>query len=430
MARCKRQAAVAGTPPAPLRPRLRRRRRIAVTQGDPAAAVHPPGWHGPDRDGNPPPLNPVIFQQQTGIGGQAAAARGHGHALAEGAVPGPTVFVDARTDERLRGVGVRYDTFSASRQFSVPIGGGAAAAAATRPTPRSAGSRIRHPENDNGGGGGGGGGVLIVKALGDIIIATAAASPPTAARAAAAAVLGAGAAAAAAAALGHGHLDVGQEHRDQRQVGQRPDYSYRDNDYDFAISADGGVCVTGNAPPVVPASIRRAAPRSPSNDGDLRLGAARRLRRHGHRPADGPAPEELNSDNTNTVLDDNIRVLTGVWRPTANRRSICSAWLPPTRSGKASTTRGSRQNPQGLDEGDPPRPHLLPTPFASSSSRLRSKWIDTRDQRRALLLDDNLPRGSSAMAPSLAPTDGPASRKTRPAWRSVTRRARSRKAAA
>ena len=71
------------------------------TQGDPGfkQLIRPAGTV-PIGSGNPPPLNPfAIFQQQTGAGGRGCIGpAGTVTRVLEGAVPGPTVFVDARTD--------------------------------------------------------------------------------------------------------------------------------------------------------------------------------------------------------------------------------------------------------------------------------------------------------------------------------------------
>ena len=99
-------------------------------------------------------------------------------------------------------------------------------------------------------------------------------------------------------------------------------------------------------------------------------------------------------DNTNTVLDDRIRVIkNGVSVIGADKKSLL-AWRGfPNTSGTLVDDSGVATN-IGANEGEiRPSPVLLPVPF-SSKSRLRSKWIDTgASVRRPLTATDGLPRG-------------------------------------
>ena len=170
------------------------------------------------------------------------------------------------------------------------------------------------------------------------------------------------------------------------------------NDYDFSISADGGVCVTGTQPPIVqgkyPASgvtitgTWRETYDSVPLGGFGGMGIVQLMA-----PPGDPA---TSNDGTNTILDDNIKVFSGgALAPPALKQSLL-AWRGfPNSLGQGVDDSGALINPTGLDnEGDiRPAPVLLPTPFATKS-RLRSRWIDTgATARRALIAPDELPRG-------------------------------------
>jgi len=107
-----------------------------------------------------------------------------------------------------------------------------------------------------------------------------------------------------------------------------------------------------------------------------------------------PGDPATSSDGTNTILDDNIRVLSnGALAPAALKQQIL-AWRGfPNALGNGVDDNGTVIN-IGDNEGDiRPSPTLLPTAFASKS-RLRSKWIDTgATARRQLIAPDELPRG-------------------------------------
>ncbi|MCK5943526.1 MAG: hypothetical protein KAI24_16205, partial [Planctomycetes bacterium] len=173
------------------------------------------------------------------------------------------------------------------------------------------------------------------------------------------------------------------------------DYTYEDNDYDFAISADGGVCVTGTQPPIVsgkyPASGTAITTAWGDNYDDSPLGGF-----GGMGIVQLMVPPGTNAtDGTNTRLDDNIRVFTGGIEAQNQAKIDLLAWRGfPNSFGVGVDDQGQPVNPLNNDEGEiRPAPMLLPTPFGNRS-RLRSKWIDTgATARRALLADDNLPRG-------------------------------------
>ena len=372
------------------------------TQGDPGfkQEIRPAGTE-PIGQGNPPPLNPfAIFPQQTGAGGQGCSGLpGTVTRNLEGGVPGPTVFIDARTDNDFWGVGVRFDTsLRITGELSVPIGGGGGGGGGDLSYNNS--STVEDPnfENDSsGGGGGGGGGVLIVKALEEITIyeggkITADGGSGGGGEPSSSSTRGGGGGGGAG---GMVILMSAKGIEIQAASGNGLDYTYEDNDYDFAISADGGVCVTGSAPPVVPGKY----PASGTNIGQSYVDT------YDASPLGGfggmgivqlmVPPGDTNSDNTNTILDDNIRVFTGGLEAVGQAKIDLLSWRGyPNSFGVGVDDQGQPVNPLDKDEGEiRPRPYLLPSPFAASS-RLRSKWIDTgATARRPLLADDNLPRG-------------------------------------
>ena len=372
------------------------------TQGDPGykQLIRPAGTV-PIGTGNPPPLNPfAIFQQQTGTGGQGCSGpAGTVTRSLEGAVPGPTVFVDARTDNNFWGVGVRYDTnLRITGELTVPIGGGGGGGGGD--LSYNADCSVNDPNfaNDSsGGGGGGGGGVLIVKALDEIIIndggvITADGGSGGGGEPSSTSTRGGGGGG------GAGGMVILMSAKGiviNAKSGSGLNYTYEDNDYEFSISADGGSCVTGSAPPIVqgkyPASGTAVSELYIENYDSTPLGGFGGM---GIVQLMVP-PGTTNSDNTNTILDDNIRVLTGGLEVTGAEKIGLLAWRGyPDTFGVGVDDQGNPVNPLGVDEGDiRPAPYLLPSPFAGSS-RLRSKWIDTgATARRALIADDNLPRG-------------------------------------
>ncbi|MCA8976619.1 MAG: hypothetical protein KDC98_18000, partial [Planctomycetes bacterium] len=353
----------------------------------------------------PPPNQDInnifpIFQQQVGQGGNGCVGvPGAITRNLDGSVAGPTIFSDARNDNNFWGVGVRFDGIDRRipGELAVPIGGGGGGGGGDL----AANCDIDDPnfQNDSsGGGGGGGGGVLIVKCLGDIVITDTG-------RITADGGLGGGGEPLAASLEGGGGgggaggmvvlMSAKRIVINARGSGGR--YRYQgDNDYTFSISADGGVTKTGQTPPIIqgkyPASGQAITAAFGTTYDSVPLGGFGGM---GIVQLMVP-PGSDNSDNTNTVLDDNIEVrragalLTGV-----NKQQML-AWRGfPDAFGRGVDDDGDVINPTNADnEGDiRPAPVLLPTPF-SNKSRLRSIWIDTgATNRRSLLTDDDQPRG-------------------------------------
>ncbi|MCB9877400.1 MAG: hypothetical protein H6835_07340 [Planctomycetes bacterium] len=377
-----------------------------ATQGDPnyKLTTIAPGTAPPNNDNVFP-----IFPQQTGIGGQGCVGlAGTVTRVLEGGTPGPTVFTDARNDNNFWGVGVRYDTnLRITGELSVPIGGGGGGGGGDLSYNSDCSTAAPNFETDKaGGGGGGGGGVLIVKALGPIIVndtghvvadgGSGGGGEPSASSGQGGG--GGGGAGGMVVLMSATRIDLYAH-----GTGSNVRYAAPENNYDFCISADGGVCVTGATPPIIagkyPSSGQGTIPSSVATTYDsVPLGGY-----GGMGIVQLMAPPGDNSDLTNTVLDDNIRVFEGAGEQTGTRKRDILAWRGfPNGFGQGVDDSGTIINPtNAANEGDiRPAPVLLPTPFASKS-RLRSRWIDTgATARRYLgsLTDDNQPRG--LVAPS------------------------------
>jgi hypothetical protein len=174
-------------------------------------------------------------------------------------------------------------------------------------------------------------------------------------------------------------------------------------DYDFSISADGGVCTTGTfTAPIVtrkyPASGSAIVAGFGTTYDQAPLGGF-----GGMGIVQLMAPAGTNAtDGTNTRLDDNINVFKGGNLQSGTAKRDLLGWRGfPNQLGQGVDDNGTlipQYTPPpatNLDnEGDiRPAPTLLPAPF-TTTSRLRSRWIDTgASKRRPIAGDDNLPRG-------------------------------------
>ena len=367
-----------------------------ATQGDPnykqktiAAGAGP---------GNPPNPQP-IFQQQVGIGGNGCdGAAGTVTRTLTGGISGPIVFQDARNDNNFWGSAIDVNrNLRITGELSLPIGGGGGGGGGDLSYNGSCSIEDVNFQNDSsGGGGGGGGGVLVVKALGPIVISESG-------RVTADGGHGGGGEQGGSSSRGGGGgggaggmvVLMSATRIEINARGSNGLYTYTQNNYDFSISADGGVCRTGTfGTPVVQGKY-------PASGQTVLAGSS-----YDSKPLGGlggmgivqlMAPPGDNADGSNTRLDDNIRVyrngleLTGTTTPT--KQSIL-AWRGfPNSLGQLVDDFGVQTN-IGDNEGDiRPAPVLMPVPF-SSQTRLRSKWLDTgASVRRALLADDGLPRG-------------------------------------
>jgi hypothetical protein len=361
--------------------------------------------------------NQPIFPQQSGTGGLGCTGVG-GAATRQlsGGSPGPTVFTDSRVDNNFWGSGVNFRTgLRIQGELAQLLGGGGGGGGGDLSYNSSSNNCNSDDPNFRsdaaGGGGGGGGGVLVVKALGDIIIRESGKLVADGGSGGCGEV-GSGSVGVRAGGGGGGsggmvvlmsatRIEI-HAHGGNSTVSPfaRID-TYAQRDYDFAISADGGVCVTGSTtnpqvlgkyptgrgqPTVVPATYDSAPLGGLGGMGIVQL----------------MAPPGTNADGTNTVLDDNIRMMRLGVETTGTLKQQLLAWRGfPNSTGVLVGDNGVATN-IGDNEGDiRPAPILLPAPFGSKS-RVRSKWIDTGTSvRRGLLADDGLPRGVVEQAGAL-----------------------------
>jgi hypothetical protein len=349
-----------------------------ATQGDPNFKVKtiPP---------NPPGVPSAQFVQQLGVGGSGGCgASGLASRDLPGATPGPLVFTDSRLDNNFWGAGINFG-FGASTtppvtpatplrilgELAVPVGGGGGGGGGDLSYNNSGNTNEANFANDSsGGGGGGGGGVLIVKALGPIIIdggrITADGGNGTGGEPASSSARGGGGGGGAGGMvilMSATRIDIQTRGMGTRfrygspQTPANPD----NNDYDFAISADGGVCITQHGsqaqqPPVVAgkylASGTAITSAFATSYDSVALGGF-----GGMGIVQLMTPPGTNADNTNTILDDNINIYRGVSPlsgspATGQQKRDLIAWrgFPDA----ANTGRDDFGNPTGIldNEGD------------------------------------------------------------------------------
>ena len=284
------------------------------------------------------------------VGGSGAASR----TLLPGAA-GPVIFQDAQLDNNFFGFGYNFATqqlIAGELQSLVGgAGGGGGGDLSSDDTLLSANWAM----DASGGGGGGGGGCLVIAAqtdieVGDIGRISANGGHGGGGEQAGSCNRGAGGGGGSGglvilAARGQIVLNVHGE-------------TYANNDYDFILSADGGVCATSFLPPIIPAKYPVSG--QPTMSGTF----------YDQRPLGGfggmgivqlATRPGTNLDNTNTVLDDNIVVVRNGLTLAGSEKQRFLAW------------RGfANQSGQGLDdsgnvivignnEGDiRPTPILLP----------------------------------------------------------------------
>jgi hypothetical protein len=319
------------------------------------------------------------FIQQVGTGGFGClGVSGASTRTLAGGAPGPLAFRDAREDNNYWGVGVDLQRLiRITGELAAPRGGGGGG---------GGGDRSNQPGNPNwiadnkGGGGGAGGGVLIIQALDTIRI---------------------GPAGIISADGGHG--GGGEQAGGNNQGGgggggsggmvvliagnrieiTKHGETYANNDFNFPISADGGVGTQGRfggnewlakyPPPTQPSEWDD----NPSG-GFGGMGLVQLM-----------APPGDNSDGTNTRLDDNIVILNSSGLPETDpeEKMRYLAWRGFFINGQwvDDDNNPTYANTSPDDEGDiRPAPILLPSPI-SPTSRVRSIWIDTgKSVRRPL----------------------------------------------
>ncbi|MBL8756309.1 MAG: Ig-like domain-containing protein, partial [Planctomycetes bacterium] len=377
-----------------------------ATQGDPnfkIKAAAPGTW---------PVANPTnvftVFQQQQGIGGNACSgASGAVSRNVQGAAAGSTVFADARNDNNFWGVGVRFDgtPLRITGELAQPMGGGGGGGGGDLSYSTCDTADVNFENDSSGGGGGGGGGVLIVKALGPIIIADGGKILADGGHGGGGeqsgssnkAGGGGGGAGGMVILMSATRIDINARGTNGRYRYGAPGTSTDTNDFDFSISADGGVSVSGTfgtATVLKKYNGATATPFAIPADWGFNHDSAPRGGFGGMGIVQLMAPPGTNADNTNTILDDNIRVFrAGTLQTGAGKRDLL-AWRGfPNLIGQGVDDFNTVIT-IGDNEGDiRPSPVLLPTPVAAKT-RLRSNWIDTGfTARRGLAGDDNLPRG-------------------------------------
>jgi len=396
-----------------------------ATQGD-------PHWRGALPTGatipNIPPTINTSFQQRMGFGG-AGCGGGSGTRIGflTGGEPAPRVFVDSRTDNDFWGSAVRLgNNLRITGELEVPVGGGGGGGGGD-----SSPSFTNHPTSPDptldysGGGGGGGGGVLIVKALGSINITATGriiadgghgGGGESAGTSSEAGGGGGGAggmvilmSARAINIVAHGtppgpSSPTGSQ---GRYVYGRPTnatfetHPYEPNDYNFAISADGGICLRGQGlsgsavTGKYPASGQSMLAGTTYDEDPLGGFGGMGIVQLMVPPGDPTAT--VNPDGTNTALDDNINfyidAITGAPLRDAKKRQLLGWKGFPNAQGIWVGDIGEPTHilaePGNLgSEGDiRPSPTLLPCPF-SPQSRVRSKWIDTGSSQREHLTPD------------------------------------------
>jgi hypothetical protein len=357
-----------------------------ATQGDPNYKVKTTG----SGTSNPQP----IFQQQVGVGGLGCTGvSGNGNRTLLGGASGPSVFMDSREDNNFWGAAINYrNQLRITGEMAAPMGGGGGGGGGDLSYNNNCDTQAPNFQSDSsGGGGGGGGGVLVVKALGPIIIRASGRINADGGHGGGGEIGGScNEGGGGGAGAGGMVVLMSASYIEIHAHGG----TYQQNNYDFAVSADGGVCTTGT----FGASV--IAGKYPANGQAI---ATTFANTYDAAPLGGlggmglvqlMAPPGDNQDQTNTVLDDNIHVVrNGAPVPSLEKKSLL-AWRGfPNELGVLVDDLGAPTNI--LDnEGDiRPAPVLMPVPFGAKS-RLRSKWVDTGvSVRRQLTSPDEFPRG-------------------------------------
>lgn len=362
---------------------------------------------------------PGTFDQKRGIGGRGCSGgAGTRTAFLEGGEAGVAVFTDSRLDNDFWGSGVSLRPNRSVRitgELSVPMGGGGGGGGGDTAHNTSCSTTDPTFTNDySGGGGGGGAGVLIVKALGQIEITATGKITADGGNGGGGEQVGACGEAGGGGA-GSGGLVVLMSatgikihaHRDGNRYTYSgdpslPNNSSTDKNYDFAISADGGVCGTGNfGTPVV-------ANKYPANGQNVMSGNQYDGNPLGALGGMGivqlMTPPGNNADGTNTFLDDNIEFEIPLNAPAGIDKRVMLGWRGiPDENGDYYDD-FDNIIPQSFGAGDiRPQPILLPVPF-NAKSRVRSKWLDTGASLRRMVTTET---GSRALLNNGTNVQGP-----------------------
>ena len=340
------------------------------------------------------------FRQKVGEGG-AGCSGGSGSrtAVLAGGEAGAVVFTDTRSDNDFWGAGIDLRrNIRITGELSVPMGGGGGGGGGD--TAHNTSCNVNDPSfaNDySGGGGGGGAGVLIVKALGKIEITSTGRITADGGHGGGGEQVGAcgeagggGAGSGGLVVLMSATKIIIHPHNNGNRYLFRSTTTTIDKNYDFAISADGGVCTTGTfGGPAVQKKY-------PSNGQNVLAGTTYDSNPLGALGGMGivqlMTPPGDNSDGTNTVLDDNIDIMLPLSPPTGvNKQSVLGWRGIPDSTGTYYDDFGTII-PSSFGEGNiRPAPTLLPVPF-NAKSRARSKWLDTGASKRRLVTTASGPR--------------------------------------
>lgn len=342
---------------------------------------------------------PISFREQ--IGGGGYGCRGLSGATSRtlpGGDPAPIPFKDSRTDNNFWGSAVNvHRQIRIVGELDMPIGGSGGGGGGDRSTSCTL-SAGNFTTDNKGGGGGGGAGVLIIKALGKIEVAVSG-------RIGAVGGDGGGGEQAGSNSQGGGGgggaggmviLMAGERivlHAHGGTYGDDPSTQDNDSDYNFVLSADGGIGLQGGFGGFqgqIPNPINDKYP--PPND-----------TRWDDQPAGGfggmgviqlMAPTGNNEDGTNTVLDDGIDIVKDGIPLSGAEKQRYLAWRGFANEQGTLVDDSGVEIVIGDEEGDiRPAPLLFPAPFGQRS-RARSRWIDTgASNRRPLDFPDAEARG-------------------------------------
>lgn len=337
--------------------------------------------------------------QPTGIGAFACNNRNTRN-LAGGAA-GPVVFVDSRPDNDFWGSAVNVHLGTRiTGEMVMPHGGQGGGGGGDFGVSCVVPDRRDFAMDEKGGGGGAGGGVLIIKALGSIVVTNTGLISANGGDGGGGAYAG-GCAPGGGGGAGSGGMIVLMAGRRIQIHKHGGPYASPNNNYSFAISADGGIGRMANN------GSNLGVIRSKYDPVPHRSGAV--PKEMNARPSGGfgglgliqlmapPGPNPGEDDGTNTILDDNIDIID----------PNTMAKLEGTEKQRFLAWRGSK-DPNGVprddagvevvigkEEGDiRPCPMLMPAPYGTRS-RIRSKWIDLGAANRRMTVPggDSLPRG-------------------------------------
>ncbi|MHC4898092.1 MAG: Ig-like domain-containing domain [Planctomycetota bacterium] len=319
----------------------------------------------------------TTFPQQNGNGGPGCPNRS-----LPGGRPGSLAFRDGRVDNDFWGSAVSvWRQQRITGELEKPIGGQGGGGGGDQSITGCA-NNPNWANDQKGAGGGGGGGVIIIKALGSIkvdrtgLISVAGGNGGGGAWAGSNIVAGGGGGGSGGmiVLMAGRSIDLVVHGADNvSQIGQA---TYAGNNFDFGLSADGGVglltaftgSITSKYVPFPNANARNRPTGGMGGMGVIQL------------MAPPGSPGTANVDGTNTVLDDNINFLVGSLasgeRVTDQNKMALLAWRGiPDENGILRDDNGVIVD-IGDNDGDMrPSPVLMPPAFGPRS-RMRGKWQD------------------------------------------------------